>query len=147
MNPRRLALGYGLFFVSNVAAAQQPELRVDALGPEPYSVQPGVGLITPLGAYARLGASVGYALAPNVSLIADRWRADLIARLTLDPYRQQRWALSVGGGLSFRRRVYLAAIVDLEGPEIHGVLPALQLGASGGVRAGFILRRAVERRR
>lgn len=125
----------------------QPELRLDVLGPRPYSVQPGVGAIVPLGSYARVSANAGYALEPHANSIGDRWRADLLARVTLDPFRQQRWGLSVGGGLSIRRHTYVAAIVDLEGPAMHGMLPALQLGVSGGVRAGVMLRRAVAGRR
>jgi hypothetical protein len=129
------------------ALAQQPEVRVDVLGPTPYSIQPGVGAIVPLGYYVRVSADVGYAPRSSAGLIEDHWRGDLLTRVTLDPFRQQRWGFSIGGGLSIRRHAYLAAIADLEGPETHGVLPALQVGLSGGLRAGVILRRAVKGRR
>ena len=129
------------------APAQQPEIRVDVLGPAPYSVQPGLGTIVPLGYYVRVSADVGYAPRSSASLIQEHWRADLLTRVTLDPFRQQRWALAIGGGLGVRRHTYLAAIVDLEGPEMRGVLPAFQVGLSGGVRAAVILRRAVKDRR
>ena len=131
------------------AAAQlpQPELRGDVVGPRPNSLQPGMGLIVPLGYYVRASGDVGYAPIANPSLIADRWRADVLARFTFDPFREQRWGLSVGGGLSFRRHTYLAAILDLEGPEMHGFLPALQVGLSGGTRGALILRRVVKGRR
>lgn len=135
--------------VAHTAAAQSPqiELRGDVLGPRPYSVQAGVGMIVPLGYYVRAGTDVGYAPSANASLLADHWRGDLVARFTLDPFREERWGLSLGGGLSFRRHTYLAAVVDLEGPETHGMLPALQVGLSGGVRGALILRRAVKGRR
>jgi hypothetical protein len=129
------------------APAQQPEIRVDVLGPAPYSVQPGLGAIVPLGYYVRVSADVGYAPRSSASLIEEHWRADLFTRVTLDPFRQQRWALSIGGGLSVRRHTYLAAIADVEGPEMHGVLPAFQLGLCGGVRAAVIFRGAVMDRR
>jgi hypothetical protein len=129
------------------AQGQQPEVRVDVLGPRPYSVQPGAGVIIPLGYYVRASGGVGYAPRAAANLISDHWRADLLARVTLDPFRQERWGLSIGGGLSVRRHTYLAAIVDLEGPELRGLLPAVQVGVSGGVRAGVVLRRAVKGRR
>jgi hypothetical protein len=126
----------------------QPEVRLDVLGPRPYSVEPGVGVVLPLGYYVRVGGAVGYALPLEPTLSGRRWRADVIARGTLDPFRQQRWALSLGGGLSHRRSTtYIAAIMDLEGPEMRGLVPAVQVGVSGGVRAGVILRRAVPGRR
>ena len=65
-----------------------------------------------------------------------------------DFVRLENWIVSsLGGGLSFRRHAYLAAVVDLEGPEMHGMLPALQVGLSGGVRAALVIRRAVKGRR
>ena len=135
--------------VSHAAAAQSPqaELRGDVLGPRPYSVQAGAGMVLPLGYYVRASADAGYAPSANASLVANHWRGDLLARFTLDPFREERWGLSLGGGLSFRRHAYLAAVVDLEGPEMHGVLPALQVGLSGGVRAALVIRRAVKGRR
>lgn len=136
-----------LFAIPPSAPAQQPEIRLDVLSPAPYSVQPGLGAIVPLGYYVRVSADVGYAPRSAANLIEEHWRADLLTRVTLDPFRQQRWALSIGGGLSLRRHTYLAAIADLEGPEMHGVLPAFQVGLSGGVRAAVILRRAVKDRR
>ena len=148
MTTARLLGALAIVLVHPAAAqSQQVELRGDVLGPRPYSVQPGVGLIVPLGYYVRASGDVGYAPNANAGLIDEHWRGDLLARFTLDPFREERWGLSVGGGLSFRRHMYLAAIVDLEGPETHGVLPALQVGLSGGVRAAFILRRAVKGRR
>jgi hypothetical protein len=145
----RLAIVATLLSWADSARAQrvQPEMRVDIIGPEPYVVQPGVGAVVALGYYARISADVGYGLQRDAKLIDDRWRVDLLSRFTLDPFRQQRWGLSIGGGLSFRRQTYLAAIVDLEGPEWAGLLPAVEVGVSGGWRAGVIFRRAIEGRR
>ena len=127
--------------------SQQTEARVDVFGPTPASVQPGLGYTMSAGYYARISAIAGYALTQRHDLIGDRWRGDIIARFLLDPFRQQRWALSVGGGLSFRRHTYLAAVLDLEGPEMRGFVPAIQLGLSGGTRGAVILRRAIPQRR
>lgn len=142
-------LAAAALLVSHAAQAQsiQPEFRVDVMGPRPYSVEPGAGIVLAMGYYARLSGIAGYALEPRADLIEDRWRADLLGRFTLDPFRQQRWALSVGGGLSVRRRTYLAAFAEFEGPEMRGLMPALQVGVSGGVRAAVILRHAVPGRR
>jgi hypothetical protein len=143
-------LGAAALCVATSMQAQtlQPEARLDVLGPRPYSVEPGIGVILPLGYYVRVSAGVGYALPIETSLGGNRWRTDLLARATFDPFRQQRWALSIGGGLSYRRSTtYLAAIVDMEGPEMRGLLPAFQVGVSGGVRAGVVLRRGRPGRR
>ena len=136
--------------VARVAQGQflQPELRLDISGPEPVAIEPGVGLTTPLGTYARLGMNAGYDVRGAPERTGRRWRGDVIARITLDPLRQQRWALSFGGGVSYRgATTYLAALADLEGPEVRGVMPALQIGVSGGTRAAIILRRAMRGRR
>jgi hypothetical protein len=131
----------------SVAAQRiQPEARVDVLGPR-ASFQPGAGITAALGTYARIGANVGYAVESDRRFAEDHWRGDVIARVTLDPFRQQRWGFSAGAGLSVQRRTYLAVVVDLEGPAVAGMLPALQVGLSGGVRGGVVLRRAVTGRR
>jgi len=137
-----------VFSATAFGQALQPELRADVLGPPPFSFEPGVGLNAALGHYVRVGASAGYDVRGLPARAGRRWRGDLIGRVTLDPFRQQRWALSIGGGLSYRgSTTYLAAVAEVEGPEMRGLLPAIQIGVSGGVRAGFILRRAVRGRR
>lgn len=140
-----------LLAVSSRAMAQsgplQPEARVDVTGPSPYRWQPGLGLTVAAGAYARVSAVVSYLPQSDTRFIADHWRGDVIARVLLDPFRQARWGLSLGGGLSMRRRAYIAAIVDIEGPALGGWVPAAQAGVSGGIRGGFVLRRAVSGRR
>jgi hypothetical protein len=130
------------------AQTLQPEVRFDGLGPRPYSAEPGVGVIYAAGYYARVSLGAGYALPLETTLNGIRWRADFLVRGTFDPFRQQRYGLSLGAGLSYRRsRTYLAVVMDLEGPEVRGLLPALQVGVSGGPRAGLVLRRAIRGRR
>jgi hypothetical protein len=147
---RWLLVGIAAVSMSGDARAQflQPELRLDVLGPAPVSIEPGVGATAVLGNYVRIGVAAGYDVRGDASRAGRRWRGDVLARVTLDPFRQQRWALSIGGGLSYRgSSTYLAALLDLEGPEGRGLLPAIQIGVSGGVRAGVILRRATRGRR
>lgn len=148
-SPRLLATVFALVLAATGEAQThpQPELRADVSGPSPYSVQPGVGGTIALGTYARAGAAVGYAIRNDSTEIADRWRIDLLGRFLFDPFGQRRWALSVGGGVSVRRRVYLAALVDLEGPALAGWRPAVQGGVSGGLRGGIVVRRAIQGRR
>lgn len=130
------------------AAQIQPEARLDAFGPAPFTIEPGLGVNLFLGNYVRLGAAAGYNVRQHRDIPGDAWHGDVLARVALDPFRQKRWGLSVGGGLAYRPRVVrLAVILDLEGPAMGHVLPALQVGMSGGFRAGLVLRRAVQRRR
>ena len=126
----------------------QPEIRVDVFGPRPYSLEPGVGVVMAIGNYVRASAGGGYAVPLESALGGERWRGEILGRFTFDPFRQRRWALSLGGGLTYRRSaVVLTAIADLEGPAIRAVVPAVQAGVSGGGRIGFVLRRAVAGRR
>jgi len=127
--------------------ALQPEVRADVLGPAPYVYQVGAGVTKALGYYARLTVAAAFAPGADSRYVGDRWRGDIIARVLMDPFKQQRWALSIGGGLSVRRQTYLAAVADLEGPDFGGVMPAIQVGVSGGLRAGVVLRRAIRGRR
>lgn len=128
------------------AQSLQPEARVDVHGPAPASLEPGVGITTPLGTYVRLGATAGYPVVGRDE--ARHLRADLVARVTLDPFRQERFGISIGGGVTVRgSRAYLAALLDIEGPALGRVVPAIQAGVSGGVRAGLVLRRAIPGRR
>lgn len=132
------------------AQALQPELRLDVIGPAPASIEPGIGATARVGHYLRVGWAAGYDVASHDRTFGTghRWRGEVIGRVTLDPFREHRWGLSFGGGITYRRsRAYLAAIVDLEGPELRGLLPAVQLGVSGGMRGGVILRRAIRGRR
>lgn len=128
------------------ARAQQPEIRGDVLGPRPtYSA--GAGLVVPFGYYVRGSADVSVGAQPTAGTTRAEWRGDILGRFLFDPFREQRWGVSVGGGLSLRRRLYLALVADVEGPAVAGWAPALQAGVSGGWRAGVVLRRAIADRR
>lgn len=149
--PGALTRGAALLLLALPAAlgAQrlQPEVRVDAIGPRPYALHAGAGVVVPLGTYVRVSAGAGWGIRLAGGAARREWRGDLLARVTLDPFRRQRWALSVGGGITVRHRAWLAAVVDLEGPALGAVVPAVQIGLGGGLRAGVVLRRAMEGRR
>jgi hypothetical protein len=135
--------------IPTVATSQkvQPEARFDVLGPSPYLLQAGGGLVYPFGYYVRSSVDVAWGQRHVAGVRRDEWRADFLTRVTLDPFRQQRWGFSLGGGLSVRRHIYLAAIFDLEGPEVRGIVPAIQIGVGGGIRGGVVFRKAVRGRR
>jgi hypothetical protein len=151
---RTLSIAFALLAVAATPlVAQQPspsiapEVRADVLGGRGTSVQGGVGIQIPAGAYVRVGVIGG---------IGSRWldgvsrndgRLDVLARFLIDPFRQTSWGLSAGGGVSLRAlsgdrvRPNLLVALDLEGPRSsHGVSPAFELGLGGGVRAGVGLR-------
>ena len=125
-----------------VAEAQrfQPELRFETIG-SAYQGVAGVALHVPMGRYVRLGiGGTGAAIR----------RADLVARFTFDPYRQMRWGLSAGSGLSYDMetgQLYLAVHGDLEGPRLLDVTPFVSAGLAGGARFALGMRRGFQSRR
>jgi hypothetical protein len=128
------------------------EARLDYLGPEPHAVHAGVGLNVPVGTYLRVGLIGAGGTSWNDGRTGTSLRADVIGRFTFDPFRERRWGLSAGAGLSVRHdqvnsergrtRPLLALVIDLEGPRAGSFAPALQLGLGGGARIGAIVRHA-----
>lgn len=118
----------------------QPEIRLETIAPA-YHALLGAALHLPVGRYVRVGiGGTGFATG----------RADAIARFTFDPFRQMRWALSAGGGLSYdieREELFLALHGDLEGPRMGRVTPFVSAGLAGGARFAIGLRRALTNRR
>jgi len=139
----------------------QPEARLDLIAGQEPAVQAGVGLQIPVGYYVRVGldGAVGLSLQDRATPVGSAdsppgpldARADLLVRFLLDPFRQSAYGLSLGGGLSARAepgdrvRPRLLVALDLEGRRSsRGLVPALQLGLGGGVRAGIVLRRGAK---
>ncbi|HUQ46591.1 MAG TPA: hypothetical protein VM033_08085 [Gemmatimonadaceae bacterium] len=139
------------------SSAVMPELRADLLAGHHPAAQLGGGVQIPIGYYVRLGliAAAGVRIddasaRPAGSRITDG-RLDVLARFLLDPFRQTRYGVSLGGGMSLRAepgeraRPLLLVAMDLEGRRAgNGWVPAVQLGLGGGARLGIILRRGAE---
>ena len=117
------------------------------LGGRPTSVQGAVGVVIPAGFYVRIGvlAGAGATVAEDPSGAAGR--LDVLARFLVDPFRQSRWGVSAGAGVSLRAdpgervRPQLLAVLDVEGRRARaGFTPSVQIGLGGGVRGGLGLR-------
>ncbi|HEX8724577.1 MAG TPA: hypothetical protein VF737_04200 [Gemmatimonadaceae bacterium] len=127
--------------------APRPEVRVDLLGAAPYTAQLGAGVNLGAGYYQRVELDVAGGALRRGGALEGTARADALMRLLLDPFGQQRWGLSLAGGVSVRYeagdrvRPYLTGALDFEGPVSHGVRMAYQLGFGGGVRVGVVFRR------
>ena len=133
-----------------------PELRADVLLGHQSAAQIGAGVQIPLGYYVRIGldGAVGVRLGDGGSPSRVDGRLDLLTRFLLDPFRQSRYGLSLGGGLGLRAeprdhvRPVLLAAIDLEGGRwSSGWVPALQVGLGGGARVGIVVRRGALRAR
>ena len=126
--------------------APRPEFRADVLGAAPYSLQLGGGVNLGAGYYQRVELDAAAGALRRGGVLRGAGRVDALMRLLLDPFGQQRWALSLAGGVSLRYeagdrvRPYLTGALDFEGPVNHGVRVAYQLGFGGGVRFGVVLR-------
>lgn len=133
----------------------QAEWRVDGIFARTGGVEAGLGVSVPTGIYVRNGLVAGI----GVGRHAPEGRTDLVSRFSLDPFRQSRWSLYGGGGISGRYRAtedggahaYLLLFVGLEGPlplgRTSGWVPAFEAGLGGGARVGIILRRGINARR
>jgi hypothetical protein len=133
-----------------------PELRADVLFGHQSAAQLGAGMQIPFGYYVRLGldGAVGVRLGDVGAGSRMDGRVDLLTRFLLDPFRQNRYGLSLGGGIGLRAepgdhvRPVLLAALDLEGVRwSSGWVPALQVGLGGGARLGIVLRRGTPRAR
>jgi len=147
--------------VTGAAIAQSPqqplqmEGRIDAIVARTTGFEAGVGLSVPAGIYVRSGLVAGIGAGRH----GVEGRTDLIARFSLDPFRQSRWAPYGGGGISGRyrskldggSRAYVLVFLGVEGPlplgQTSGLVPAFELGLGGGARFAVILRRGINARR
>lgn len=146
----------GVLELASASEAQQrrrvppyAEFRADGIFGHGGAAQAGAGIVFPLGVYTRL--SVDGAAGPlwHDDAVHASGRVDVIARFLLDPLRETRYGLSVGGGITLpyadgdkRVGTFLTAVIDLERRMSRGVTPALQIGLGGGTRIGVVLRRS-----
>jgi hypothetical protein len=129
----------------------QPQLRVDAIASRENTValQLGLGAELPLGYYARAGVIGAGGVTFRNDVTTGSGRADVLVRFLLDPFRETNWGVSAGAGISVRYEPglspnklteFLVALIDVEGPRMRRVVPAVQVGLGGGWRAGLVLR-------
>ncbi len=153
---RRFARVLAVALLLNVAAAslaraQEPlrpytELRGDVFLAPTNSALLGVGEQFPLGYYTRFGLDLTGGVAWEDDASFATARVDAIMRFLLDPFRETKWALSAGAGVTVRYvapdawRPFLALVLDVEGKRTGPFTPAFQLGLGGGVRLGVVLR-------
>jgi hypothetical protein len=133
----------------------QSEGRVDAIFARSGAVEAAYGFTVPAGIYVRTGLVAGIGAGRH----GVEGRTDAIARFSMDPFRQSRWAPYAGAGLSGRyrserdggARAYLLVFLGVEGPlalgALEGWVPAFEVGLGGGARIGVILRRGINARR
>lgn len=142
-------LGGGRRAAAQNEARAYPEVRADAIFGAGSVFQLGAGGAIALGYYARLAliGATGVDRVPGGYVRSER--ADLLMRFLLDPFRESRWGISAGGGISLRHdaahpvvRPYLVVLLDVEGPRRNGFSPALQIGLGGGARVGVAFRRS-----
>ena len=135
--------------------AVQVEGRVDAIFARTAGAEAGLGLTVPGGIYVRSGLIAGLGAGRH----GVEGRTDFVARFSLDPFRQSRWAPYAGGGISGRYRseldggshAYLLIFLGVEGPlplgKTSGWVPAVELGLGGGGRVAIVFRRGINSRR
>jgi hypothetical protein len=148
----RLFAGVAILLTSGapcIASAQSAEGRIDGILAGPPAIHAGAGFTVPVGTYVRLG-TVG---AVGGSRDGTSGRVDAFARFHLDPFREHRWALYAGGGLTARyddnrrTRHFLLLFAGVDGPVRGGISPAIEAGLGGGGRIGLIIRRSAAERR
>jgi hypothetical protein len=151
----------GLMLAASAAPSQEPqqpiqmEARLDAIVARTTGLEAGLGISVPAGIYVRSGLVTGI----GVGRHGAEGRTDALARFSLDPFRQSRWAPYAGAGISGRYRsrmdggprAYLLIFLGVEGPlplgHTSGLVPAFEIGLGGGARLAVVLRRGVTARR
>jgi hypothetical protein len=129
-------------------AGPQPEMRLEFITGDPWSIMAGAGVGVPAGIYTRLGinAAAGMARADSVTHAAAR--IDATARFLLDPLRQSKTGLYGLAGLSamyldgdgWTPRVVLG--LGLEGRVRGRAITSVELALGGGARISVVMRRA-----
>jgi hypothetical protein len=131
----------------------QPEARLDVLAARATALHAGLGLTIRAGRYARLSLVGAGGPAFRGGEARAGGRADLLARIVLDPEFDTRWSPYAAAGASVRRdagapwRELLVLLLGLEGPRGRAGVPFLEAGYGGGLRLGLGLRRALPDRR
>jgi hypothetical protein len=155
-----VALALPVYAQRAVPRSPRPLIRVDAVVADARTaVEGGTGIAIPASTYVRVGieGAMGVTWLDAAVISGDRrrvsGRVDLLARVQLDPFREQRVGLHLGGGVGMQwlasARPAPTAIV-LVGAEFgrRGALrPSVEVALARGVRVGMVLRRAPTNRR
>lgn len=126
---------------------------MDVIDAGATAIQAGIGLGFPVGVYLRPVLLVAAGPATNGDVWRSSSRVDAIARFLLDPFRESRFGLYGGGGVSVlhdpwdRWRGVITVTLGLELPAHAGGAWAFEAGFGGGIRFGIVLRRAMRGRR
>ena len=136
-----------LLLAAPASAQLQPELHAELVRAAGTRAEVGIGASARAGTYLRSGLSLSRDVWWRTDTAKAAIRGEFVLRFMLDPVAEQRWGVSFGGGLGYRERAYLLAVAELEGPRRGGARPAFQLLLGGGVRFGFVFRRAAKGRR
>jgi hypothetical protein len=128
-----------------------PELRTDAVFARSTTFQLGGGAALQTGDYLWLGGDMGLGVVtghtpePSVSV-------QVTGRIHLDSDSEAHWAPYLVGGMTYQASrgakgaLYLLIALGMHAPARAGIVPAMEVGLGGGVRVGFVLRRARRRR-
>lgn len=153
------ALAFGLLVgVAPLARAQRaagprPELRLEAIVSRHTSVQAGVGVNAAAGTYLRWGLVAAAGATQRDGRTVATWRADVVVRFLLDPFRESPRGVYGLSGISTvddgSRHVKPAVFVGagIEGRPHGAVIPAVELALGGGARVAFVVRRTRPGRR
>jgi hypothetical protein len=146
MGPWYAARAQGVAAASN-RLLPYAESRADVIIGNGTAGEVGAGVQLPVGYYVRVGLTGAVGATQRDGDALTSVRGDIIARYLLDPFRETRWAVSLGGGVSLpymdgdtHTQPFMTLVLDVEGPRTNGVSPAIQLGLGGGTRIGIVLR-------
>jgi hypothetical protein len=123
--------------------------RIDAIRSDgAATAQLGGEVNIAAGYYARIAGTVGVGPVIRDGTTLPSARLDLESRFHFDPFAEYAHGLYGGAGISSRWEdrsgwhEYLLVSVGYEGPVRDGWRRSIELGLGGGIRLGFVFRRA-----
>ncbi|MCU0619038.1 MAG: hypothetical protein MUF40_03915 [Gemmatimonadaceae bacterium] len=163
MRPRALVVLVGSLLVAPSLGAQRiasapratPVFRADAVTESRAgTVQIGAGVVVPAGYLVRIALEGGVGATVRDADWRPSGRLDATARVLVDPFREARWGVALGGGAGMRwergegPRPVALVVVALQGPAggrrwVRGV----EAVVGGGLRLGVTVARPAPGRR
>lgn len=148
-----IALGVPLGASAQRNSGPRMEGRVEVIVARHATVQAGAGFNVAAGNYVRWGLVMAAGATRRDDRTAATWRADVVVRFLLDPFRESPRGLYGLAGVSVMddgaRDVEPAILigVGVEGRARGVVIPAVELALGGGARIAVVLRRTRPNRR